>query len=96
MFQDCKEGRMFCEFSKTKLQQLQGVYNNYTPTTGSEETASTEELYIMPKVKQLLSVLKTDYGNEQNSGELASFDNCNKVLANRLDFLASIYLKAIK
>ena len=90
MFQDCKEGRMFCEFSKTQLQQLQGVYNNYTPTTGSEETASTEKLYIMPKVKELLSVLKTEYGNEQNSGELVSFVNCNKVLANRLDFLAFI------
>ena len=85
---------MFCEFSKTKLQQLQGVYNNYTPTTGSEETASTETLYIMPKVKQLLSVLKTDYGNEQNSGELASFDNCNKVLANRLDFLYILKLSS--
>ena len=80
---------MFCEFSKTQLQQLQGVYNNYTPTTGSE-TSSTKKLYIMPKVKELLSVLKTEYGNEQNSGELVSFVNCNKVLANRLGFLAFI------
>ncbi|CAH3040736.1 unnamed protein product [Porites lobata] len=67
MFQDCKEGRMFCEFSKTQLQQLQGVYNNYTSTLGSGETDSTEKLYVMPKVKELLSVLKKEYGNAQNS-----------------------------
>ena len=88
MFQDCKEGRMFCEFSKTQLQQLQSVYNNHTPTTNSGETGSTEKLYIMPKVKKLLSVLKREYGNAQNSGELVSFDNRNKMLANRLNFLA--------
>ena len=96
MFQDCKEGRMFCEFSKKQLQKLQGVYNNYTLTTGSGETGGTEKLYIMPKVKELLSVLKKEYGNTQNSGELFSFDNCNKVLANRLDFLAFIYLKVVQ
>ena len=95
MFQDCKEGRMFCEFSKTQLQQLQGVYNNYTSTLGSGETDSTEKLYVMPKVKELLSVLKKEHGNTQNSGELVSFDNCNKMLANRLKFLAVIYLKAV-
>ena len=88
MFQDYKEGRMFCEFSKTQLQKLQSVYDNHTPTTSSEETGSTEKLYIMPKVKELLSVLKKEYGNAQNSGELVRFDNCNKMLANRLNFLA--------
>ena len=95
MFQDCKEGRMFCEFSKTQLQQLQGVYNNYTSTLGRGETDSTEKLYVMPKVKELLSVLKKEYGNAQNSGELVSFDNCNKMLANTLKFPAVIYLKAV-
>ena len=86
---------MFCEFSKTQLQQLQGVYNNYTSTLGSGETGSTEELYVMPKVKELLSVLKKEYGNAQNSGELVSLDNCNKMLANTLKFPAVIYLKAL-
>ena len=95
MFQDCKEGRKFCEFSKTQLKQLQGVYNNYTSTLGSGETGSTEKLYVMPKVKELLSVLKKEYGNAQNSGELVSLDNCNKMLANGLKFLAFIYLKAV-
>ena len=95
MFQDCKEGRMFCEFSKTQLQQLQSVYNNYTSTLGSGETASTEKLFVMPKVKELLCVLKKEYGNAQNRGELVSFDNCNKMLANSLKFLAVIYLKAV-
>ena len=95
MFQDCKEGRMFCEFSKTQLQQLQSVYNNYTSSLGSGETGSTEKLYVMPKVKELLSVLKKEYGNAQNRGELVSFDNCNKMLANSLKFLAVVYLKAV-
>ena len=95
MFQDCKEGRMFCEFSKTQLQQLQSVYNNYTSSLGSGETGSTEKLYVMPKVKELLSVLKKEYGNAQNRGELVSFDNCNKMLADSLKFLAVIYLKAV-
>ena len=80
MFQDCKEGRMFCEFSKTQLQQLQSVYDNHTPTTSSEETGSTEKLYIMPKVKELLSVLKKEYGNAQNSGELVSSITVTKCL----------------
>ena len=93
MFQDCKEGRMFCEFSKTQLQQLQGVYNNYTSTLGSGETDSTEKLYVMPKVKELLSVLKKEYGNAQNSGELVSFDNCTKCLQIDSNFLQLYILK---
>ena len=81
---------MFCEFSKTQLQQLQGVYNNYTPTTGSEETASTEKLYIMPKVKELLSVLKTEYGNEQNSGEFLELYWC---LSANVSFILLLFHK---
>ena len=96
MFQDCKEGRMFCEFSKTQLQQLQGVYNNYTSTLGSGETDSTEKLYVMPKVKELLSVLKKEYGNAQNSGELVSFDiTVTKCLQIDSTFLHLLYLKAV-
>ena len=59
---------MFCEFSATQLGLLQGVYRNYTSTTGSWDTGSTEEFYIMPKLQTLLSVLK-EYGNSQYGGE---------------------------
>ena len=68
IFQNSKEGRMFCEFSATQLRLLQHVYHNNT-STGSDVTRSTEELYIMPKLQMLLSVLKK-YGNSQNSGKL--------------------------
>ena len=70
MFEDCKEGRMFCESSASQLQQLQGVYHNYTSNLGSGETGSTEELYIMPKVNELLYSILKEYGNAQNSGKL--------------------------
>ncbi|XP_073247902.1 endoribonuclease Dicer-like isoform X3 [Porites lutea] len=65
IFQDSKEGRMLCEFSATQLRLLQSVYHNYT-SAGSEDTGSTEEFYIMPKLQLLLSVLR-EFGNSQNS-----------------------------
>ena len=68
MFQDSKEGRLFCEFSTTQLRQLQGIYRNFTSTTGSEDPGSNGEFYIMPKLQKLLCVLK-EYGNSRYCGE---------------------------
>ena len=58
MFQDSREGRMFCEFSATQLRQLQGVYRNFTSTSCSDGCKDNERCYIMPKLQKLLSVLK--------------------------------------
>ena len=68
MFQDSNEGRLFCEFSATQLRQLQGIYHNFTSTTGSEDPGSNGEFYISPKLKTLLSILK-EYGNSKCSGK---------------------------
>lgn len=58
MFQDSREGRMFCEFSATQLRQLQGVYRNFTSTTCSDGCEDNGRCYIMPKLQRLLSVLR--------------------------------------
>ena len=68
MFQDSKEGRLFCEFSATQLRQLKGVYRNYTSTTSTDEPDGNGQCYIMPKLQKLLGVLK-EYGNSKYSGE---------------------------
>ena len=68
MFQDSKEGRLFCEFSATQLRQLQGVYRNHTSTTSTDEPDGNGQCYIMPKLQKLLGILK-EYGNSKCSGE---------------------------
>lgn len=63
MFQANKKGQLFCEFSATKLRELQSVYHNYTSPTGG-----SGQCFIMPKLQVLLRVLK-GYGNSNYSGE---------------------------
>ena len=68
MFQDNRNGRMFCEFSATQLRQLQGVYSNFTSTSCSDGSDGNGQCYIMPKLQKLLTVLK-EYKNAQSEGE---------------------------
>ena len=68
MFQDSKEGRLFCEFSATQLRQLQSVYRNYTSTTSSDDPDGNGQCYILPKLNKLLNVLK-EHGNSKYSGK---------------------------
>ena len=58
IFQDRKEGRMFCEFSATQLRQLQGVYRNFTSSSGTDDFEDNGRCYMMPKLQKLLSVLR--------------------------------------
>ena len=68
LFQDSKQGRLFCEYSATQLRQLQGVYQNFTSTTSSDDPDDSGQCHIMPKLQKLLSVLK-EYGNSKYSGK---------------------------
>ena len=68
LFQDSKQGRLFCEYSATQLRQLQGVYQNFTSTTSSDDPDDSGQCHIMPKLQELLSVLK-EYGNSKYSGK---------------------------
>ena len=68
MFQDGKEGRLFCEFSATQLRQLQNVYHNFTSSSSSDDPDDNGQCYILPKLQELLNVLK-EYGNSKYSGK---------------------------
>ena len=59
---------MFCEYSATQLRQLQGVYRNCTSTPSSNDPDGNGQCYVMPKLQELLGVLK-EYGNSEYIGE---------------------------
>ena len=69
MFQVSKKGQLFCEFSATKLKELQSVYHSETsPPGGSTNPDRNGQCFIMPKLQVLINVLK-DFRNSNYSGE---------------------------
>ena len=70
------KGRHFCEFSATKLRELQSVYQNFTsPCTGNTDPDSNGHFFITPKLQKLLIVLKEDRNSKygKNEPQLAIF-----------------------
>lgn len=71
MFQVSEKGQLFCEFSATKLRELQSVYHNFTsPCTDSTDPDSNGQCFITPKLQKLLSVLKGDRNSKYGKNEL--------------------------
>jgi len=80
LVQVSEQGQLFCEFSASKLRELQSAYRNFTsPCTGSSDPDSNGQCYITPKLQKLLSVLKEDRNSKYGANELqlAFFFNSN-------------------
>lgn len=69
-FQVCsKEEQLFYQFSTTQLRQLQSVYRNFTSSIGDGSDHGSGLCYIMPKLQELLSVLRQYGASDSNETE---------------------------
>lgn len=62
------EGQHFCQFSATKLRELQSVYQNTGNT--HDDPDSNGHFFVTPKLQKLLSVLKEDRNSKYGENEL--------------------------
>ena len=71
MFQVSEEEQLFCEFSATKLRELQSMYHNSTSAcTGNTDPDTNALCFITPKLQKLLSILKEDRNSKCGENEL--------------------------
>lgn len=71
LFQVSEQEQLFCEFSASKLRELQSVYYNSTSTcTGSSDPDSNGQCFVAPKLQKLLSVLKEERNAKYGENEL--------------------------